>query len=90
MALCKDYLTVGVAAIRKWLGLEGSGGLATRDGACAAAALSALKAFVSWATRPRPAQVGAPPAGLPSCEASFRGASAPPISGKDRRGLVQM
>lgn len=71
LAMCKDYLTVGVVVIRKWLGLEGRAGLAPRDGA-GANAFSALKVFMSCATRPRPAQVGTPPTG----PASFQDTSA--------------
>lgn len=87
LAMCKDYLTLGVVAIRKWLGLEGRGGLTPRDGA-GAAAFSALKVFMSCATRPRPAQVGAPPAGPASCGTAFQGTSTARTSGRDRRRLV--
>lgn len=84
LAMCKDYLTLGVGVIRKWLGLEGREGLTARDGA-GADVFSTLKVFMSCATRPRPAQVGAGPA---SGEAAFQGASAPRRSGNDRRGLI--
>lgn len=86
LAMCKDYLTVGVVVIRKWLGLEGRAGLTPRDGA-GADVLSALKVFMSCATRPRPAQVGAPPGGPTSCEAAFQDTSAARTSGKEGRGL---
>lgn len=88
LAMCKDYLTVGVGVIRKWLGLEGRAGLMPRDGA-GADVFSALKVFISCATRPRPAQVGTPPVGSASCEAALQDASATAwTSGKDRRGLI--
>lgn len=61
-SVCKDYLTVGVVVRRKWLGLVGSGGLMPREDVCEGlVVLSTLKFFISWATRPRPVQVGAPP-----------------------------
>lgn len=48
MSVRQDYLTVGVAARRKWFGLEGRGGLTPRGGVCAGVvAFSALKVFIS-------------------------------------------
>lgn len=82
-----DYLTVGVVVRRKWLGLVGRGGLILREGVCAGVVvLSALKVFISWATRPRPAQVGALPADPVSSEGALRDASDAPTSEKQNRG----
>lgn len=45
---CEDYLTVGVVARRRWLGLEGRGGLMLREVVCeGGVAPSVLKVFIS-------------------------------------------
>lgn len=88
---CKDYLTVGVVARRKWLGLVGRGGLMLRDGVCVGVVVfSALKVFISWATRPRPAQVGALPDDPAVSEASLRDASDAPIAGGKKKIEAQI
>ncbi|CAB1441117.1 unnamed protein product [Pleuronectes platessa] len=74
-----DYLTLGVVVRRKWLGFEGRAGLMPRLGGVA---LSVLKVFISWATRPRPAQVGALPDGPLSSEAAHSDTCDAPISVK--------
>lgn len=72
------YLTVGVAVRRKWLGLAGREGLMPREGVCVGVAVvSALKFFISCATRPIPARVGALPADLVSSEAELPDTDAP-------------
>lgn len=44
----EDYLTVGVVVRRRWLGLEGRGGLMLREGVCEdGVAPSVLKVFIS-------------------------------------------
>lgn len=63
----KDYLVVK----RKWLGLVGRGGLIPRESA-ACVGVSALKVFISSATRPRPAQAGAVPDAPASAEPGCR------------------
>lgn len=65
MALRVGYLTEGVAVERRWLGLEGRGGLAPLVGVCPGhwgdpVEFSVLKAFMSCATLPRPAHGGVP------------------------------
>lgn len=64
-ALCADYLTEGVVAERRWLGLVGRGGLVPLVGVCpedwgGPAEPSGLKAFMSCATLPLPAHGGVP------------------------------
>lgn len=83
---CTDYLTVGVLVWRKWPGFVGRGGLIPREGVCAGfIVLSTLKVFISWATRPRPAQIGALPDVLGSSELAFWSFSDSPISGRKRK-----
>lgn len=78
-SVCEDYLTIGMVVTRKWPGLVGRGGLMPRGGVCeGVVVLSALKVFISWATRPRPAQVGALPDDPASSKAALRGASNSP------------
>lgn len=84
--VCKDYLTVGVVVRRKWFGLLGRGGLMPRGGVSAAVVVfSALKVFISWATRPRPAQVGALPNGPASSETALQDTSDATVSEKRER-----
>lgn len=61
-----------------------------REGVCmGVVVLSALKVFISCATRPRPAQVGALPGDPASSEAALREASDAPISAK-REGQISL
>lgn len=58
-----DYLTEGVVVARRWLGLVGKGGLVPLVGVCPGdcggpGEVSVLKAFISWATLPRPVHGG--------------------------------
>lgn len=59
-----------------------------RGGGCVAAVVfSTLKFFISWATRPRPAQVGAALPVDPACAgAALRDASDAPVSREGRKG----
>lgn len=75
---CEDYLMVGVVVTRKWLGLLGRGGLMPREGPCAEDVVVS-KVFISWATRPRPAQIGGFPDVPASSEGAFRNVSNAPI-----------
>lgn len=82
-SVCKGYLTVGVVVRRKWTGLEGRGGFMPRDGVCVGgAAPSALKVFISWATRPRPAEVDLV---VVSSEAAPRDCSDAPVSVREKK-----